>query len=281
MFTLPQLVPLSFSLLATLSWGISDFVGGYGSRRTNPFLLTTFTHVGGATLMLLLAWLTHATTPTRSAVAWSIAAGVSGGISLAIFYKALSMGSMGLIAPVAALIGAAIPTLAGIYAEGVPGAVPIAGFVLAGIGIWLISRHEGDQGRPAGLGLAALSGIGFAGFFLFIKQAGDVSALWAAGVSRLASLLATGTIVLATRQLRPLTRAGILLGLFAGVVDSTGSALFVRASQTGRLDAAVVISSLYPAVTVLLARFLLEEHFSRWKLAGLVAAVLAVPMISC
>jgi drug/metabolite transporter (DMT)-like permease len=281
MFALAQLGPLAFSLLATLSWGVSDFVGGYGSRRTNPFLLTTFTHVGGATLMLSLAWLLHAPIPGRAAVVWSIAAGVSGGISLAIFYKALSMGSMGLIAPVAALIGAAIPTLAGIYSDGLPGIVPIAGFALAGLGIWLISRNEGDLGRPAGLGLAAISGVGFAGFFLFMKQAGDVSALWAAGVSRLASLMATGTIVLSTRQFRPLTQAGILLGLFAGLVDSTGSAMFVRASQTGRLDSAVVISSLYPAVTVLLARFLLGEHFTRWKLAGLMAALLAVPMISC
>jgi len=86
--------------------------------------------------------------------------------------------------------------------------------------------------------------------------------------------------ILATRQFRPLAKAGIGLGILAGALDSTGSAVFVRASQAGRLDAAVVISSLYPAVTVLLARFLLDEHLSRWRMVGLVAALLAVSLIA-
>jgi drug/metabolite transporter (DMT)-like permease len=74
--------------------------------------------------------------------------------------------------------------------------------------------------------------------------------------------------------------AGIGLGILAGMLDSSGSALFAKASQTGRLDTAVVISSLYPAITVLLARLVLHEHFSRWKVVGLTAALLAVPMIA-
>ena len=119
-----------------------------------------------------------------------------------------------------------------------------------------------------------------AGFFLCMREAGEISILWAAGFSRLASLLATGTFVLATRQFQPVLRAGISLGILAGMLDSTGSAMFVRASQTGRLDAAVVISSLYPAVTVLLARFLLDEHVSHWRAVGLLAALLAVPLIA-
>lgn len=275
-----QIAPLVFSLLATLTWGTSDFTGGYASRRSNAFLVTTITHVSGAALMLGLAIILHSPFPSQRGIAWSMAAGLLGGSALAIFYKALSIGKMGLTAPVAALLGAAIPTLVGIFRDGFPGGITFVGFVLAGIGIWLISRVEGNGGRPEGLGLALLSGLGFAGFFLCMREAGDISPIWAAGFARVASLLATGVIVLATRQFQPLARAGIGLGILAGVLDSTGSAMFVRASQTGRLDAAVVISSLYPAITVLLARFVINEHVSRWRMIGLVAALLAVPMIA-
>jgi len=280
MFLNAQLAPLAFSLLATLTWGMSDFTGGYASRRTNAFLLTTITHVSGAVLMFGLAVLLHSPFPSQHGIAWAMAAGFLGGSALAIFYKALSVGKMGLTAPVAALVGAAVPTIVGIFQDGWPGRFTIMGFVLAGIGIWLIARVENGGGRPKGLGLALISGLGFAGFFLCIRQAGDISALWAAAFSRLASLLATGMFILATRQFRPLAKAGIGLGILAGALDSTGSAVFVRASQAGRLDAAVVISSLYPAVTVLLARFLLDEHLSRWRMVGLVAALLAVSLIA-
>lgn len=275
-----QLGPLAASLLATATWGMSDFTGGYASRRTNAYLLTTITHISGAALMLGLACLLHSPFPSARGIGWSMAAGFLGGSALALFYKALAVGKMGLTAPVSALLGAAVPTLVGIFRDGVPGKLTIVGFLMAGIGIWLIARVEDGGGRPEGLGLAVLSGLGFAGFFLCMREAGEISMFWAAGFSRVASLLATGTFVLATRQFTPVLRAGIGLGILAGVLDSTGSAMFVRASQTGRLDAAVVISSLYPAVTVLLARFLLDEHVSRWRAVGLLAALLAVPLIA-
>jgi len=280
MFMNAQLVPLASSLLATLTWGMSDFTGGYASRRTNAVLLTTITHLSGAALMLGLAVALHSPFPTPRAIAWAMAAGFLGGSALAVFYKALAVGKMGLTAPVAALVGAAVPTVVGIFQDGWPGRLTVLGFILAGVGIWLIARLEDGGGRPEGLGLAVISGLGFAGFFLCIRQAGDISMLWAAAFSRFASLIATGSFVLATRQFRPLVKAGIGLGVLAGVLDSTGSAMFVRASQSGRLDVAVVISSLYPAVTVLLARFLLAEHVSRWRMVGLVAALLAVPLIA-
>jgi len=95
-----------------------------------------------------------------------------------------------------------------------------------------------------------------------------------------ASFTLTGLIVLIGHSIREIDRRGISLGVFAGCLDIIGSVLFIRASQTGRLDAAVVLSSLYPAVTVLLARFILREHFTRWKALGMVAALLAVPMIA-
>jgi drug/metabolite transporter (DMT)-like permease len=275
-----QIAPAALSLAATCAWGFSDFLGGFASRRANAFLLTTITHISGTALMLLLAFAFHSPFPVRGARLWAMAAGVLAGASLAIFYRALAAGNMGLTAPIGAVLGAWIPTIVDMLIEGKPGPLRIAGFVMAGIGIWLISRSEGSQGRPHGLGMAVLAGIGFAGYFLCVRQAGNSSVFWIAATSRATSFVTTAIMVLAMRQYRPMDLKGVVWGVVTGFLDISGSAFFIRASQAGRLDTAVVISSLYPAITVLLARIVLKEHFSRWKLAGMLAALIAVPMIA-
>ena len=278
--TLPSLsAPTAFSMAAVVAWGTSDFTGGYAARRANAFLITAIAHISGLFLMAGVALAIHSPFPSRTAVAWALVAGLSGGGALAIFYRALAMGRMGLTAPVAALLGAAIPTVFGMFREGLPQAAQVTGFVLAAAGIWLISRTE-DDSPPEGIGIAALAGIGFAGFYLCIKQAGDGSAYWLAATSKISSFTLTGMIVLLGRGTREIDLRGSALGVLAGCLDIIGSVLFIRASQTGRLDAAVVLSSLYPAITVLLARLILKEHFTRWKALGMFAALLAVPMIA-
>ncbi len=274
-----QLAP-ALALSATCAWGLSDFIGGFASRRANAFLLTTITHVSGTTLMMLLAVQTHAEFPSRHSTTWAAVAGVIGGVALAVFYRALALGNMGLTAPVAAVLGAAIPAIFGVVTEGMPGVVPLSGFLLAGTGIWLISRSEGASGTPRGIAGALLAGLGFAGYYLSIHAAGDANIFWLAGISRAISFAVNGAIVLAAAQFRPMDRRGALLAIGAGLLDSSGTALFIRSSQLGRLDVAVVISSLYPVITVLLARIFLKEHFSRWRMAGMVAALVAVPMIA-
>jgi drug/metabolite transporter (DMT)-like permease len=273
-----QFLPASFSLGAVFVWGTSDFLGGYAARRSNAFVFTTIVHLSGLILMLGIAVAGHSPFPSQRGVAWTLAAGLSGGAGLAIFYRALASGRMGLTAPVAAVLSAAIPTIFGVFTEGVPHTVQVAGFVLAATGIWLISRPE-DGSRPEGIGAAVFAGICFAGYYLFTKQAGDNSAVWLAAMSRAASFTVTAAIVLLGRNYQ-ITREGIGIGVVAGVLDISGSVMFIRAAQTGRLDAAVVISSLYPAITVLLARLFLKEHFTRWKLVGMFAALLAVPLIA-
>jgi drug/metabolite transporter (DMT)-like permease len=261
-------------------WGASDFLGGVGARRANAFVFTLLVHISGALLMGSVALLVGATFPNRTNVLWAFAAGSIGGVALALFYRALASGNMGLTAPVAAVLGAGIPTMVTSFTVGLPGYRQIFGFVLAILGVWLISRSEGDSARPEGLGLAILSGIGFAGFYLCINQARVDSALWLAVISRCGSLLVTAAVVLLGRNLVAVARPAIMLAVSAGMLDTTGSALFVRATQTGRLDEAVVLSSLYPAITVLLARIFLHEHFSRSKTLGMLAAIAAVPMIA-
>ncbi len=272
-------MPASFALASVFAWGASDFLGGFASRRANAFLLTAIAHLSALVFMASIAIATHAPFPGRTAVLWALAGGISGGGALAIFYRALATGRMGLTAPVAAVLGAAIPVAFGMAHEGLPHTAQIAGFVLAVIGIWLISRSE-DGSRPEGIGMAALAGIGFAGFYLCVRQAGDSSALWVAAVAKISSFALTAILVLLGPGIRQINRRGIAIGIVAGCLDITGSVLYIRASQTGRLDVAVVLSSLYPAVTVLLARFILHEHFTRWKAVGMFAALAAVPMIA-
>ncbi|HKB97150.1 MAG TPA: DMT family transporter [Terriglobales bacterium] len=275
-----QYIPAAYSLTAVGVWGASDFLGGVGARRANAFLFTAIVHVSGMVAVGAFALMTHAPFPGNASLVWSLLAGSVGGIALALFYRSLASGNMGLIAPVAAVLGAAIPTILTAFAEGFPGYRHVFGFILAGIGVWLISRSEAGAGRPEGIGMAVLAGIGFAGFYLCIHKAGDASALWIATCSRSASLLVTSAFVLFGRHLRTVPTPVLGIAVVAGILDITGSAVFIRAAQIGRLDDAVVLSSLYPAVTVLLARIFLREHFSRARTIGMVAALAAVPMIA-
>jgi drug/metabolite transporter (DMT)-like permease len=262
------------------SWGFSDFLGGYATRRANAFLFAFLVNVSGFIAVFISAGGTHATLPPLHAIVWAMAAGASGGASLALFYKALSAGNMGVTAPLAAVLSAAIPTVFAIFIQGMPGYLRMAGFALAVIGLWLITREEQGTGAPRGIGLAIAAGLGFAGFYICAKQAGNESALWIATFSRVSGLLVTGGVVLILRPFREITKVGFAWALLAGCMDSLGTIFYVRATQTGRLDEAVVISSLYPAITVLLAALLLRERFPRWRFVGLLAALASVPLIA-
>jgi len=282
--SLIQIGPVACSVTAVFLWGAADFAGGCGSRRADAFVVTAFSHICAFALMLSVALAQHGAFPNRAGVAWALIAGAVGGFSLAIFYRALASGQMGLSAPIGALLGAAIPTLVDIALEGAPSRWSVGGFVLAVVAIWLITRPEAsgendEAGHPKGVAMAALAGVGFAGFYLCIHQATG-SPIWIATVSRLGSFTATAIAVIATRPPLALDRPAASYGALAGIFDIIASSLFIYASQHGRLDEAVVITSLYPAVTVLLARLVLNEHFSRWKFVGLLAALAAVPLIA-
>jgi drug/metabolite transporter (DMT)-like permease len=274
-----QIASAAYALGAVCTWGVSDFLGGYTARRFQAFFLAALGHASGTVLMIAIALAAHEPFPAQSQLIWAAAAGVVAGISLALFYNALSQGNMGIAAPVTAVLSAGIPTVFGILHEGFPGVLPCGGFALALVGIWLVSRPAGG-GRPKGLALAVVAGLGFALFFIFIKQSGSGSAFWIAAIARAASFAVTGTVTLAGRKFCPFYKGGVWLGLLAGCIDVSGTAFFVKASQTGRLDRAVVLSSLYPAITVFLARIFLHEKFTFWKAIGVFAALAAIPLIA-
>ncbi len=284
-------LPVAFSLTAVAVWGASDFLGGVGARRANVFLFTSIVHLSGMVLAGALALAIGSPFPSTNSLRWALCAGAVGGSALAIFYRSLAQGQMGLIAPVAAVLSAAIPALVTAFSEGLPHRRQLLGFLLAGVGVWLISRTEQTSGasdgktrqsesRPKGLGMAVLAGCGFAGFYLCIHRAGDGSALWLSICSRLASFIVTIVVVIFGRQFRTVSRSIVGIAVAAGILDISGSVVFVRASQLGRLDSAVFLSSLYPVVTVILARVFLHEHFSRSRTVGMFAALAAVPLIA-
>jgi len=268
-----------YALGTVCCWGVSDFLGGYTSRRFNSFFLALLGHAGGFSMVFAIAAGNHLPLPATRSMIYAMIAGVSGGTALALFYRALAQGNMGLTGPISTVIGAAVPAVFGIWMEGRPRPLALAGFALALIGIWLISRPD-EAAPPQGLGLAIAAGFGFAGFYIFMKAAGEGAAWWLAACSRGASLVATAVITFAGRKFRPFYPAGALIGVFAGCLDVTGTVLFVRAAQTGRLDTTVVLTSLYPVITILLARAVLKERFTPLKTAGMAAAVAAVPMIA-
>lgn len=275
----PNYLSAAFSLATILCWGSADFIGGMAAKTTDSFLVAALAHASGFAVMSSAALLARASFPSAGAIMWALAAGASGGVALAIFYRALASGHMGLNAPVAALLAAVIPVAFAFTVEGIPHPVQVAGFVLAGLGIWFISKPDHLTGRPKGLGLAVVAGLGFAGFFLCINQTGDSSALWSAAFSRCTALLLVAVILAVKRARSPVATRFAWLGLLAGVLDVSGTAFFIRADQTGRLDASVVLCSLYPMITVLLAICFLKERFTRVKLAGIAAAIAAVPLI--
>ncbi len=276
----PNLVSTGFSLASIVTWGSADFLGGYAAQRADAFLVTALAHGSGLVFVTAVALLQHAPFPNHVSVLWALAGGLSGGISLAVFYRALSSGQMGLNAPVAAVLGASIPVAVGFALEGLPHALQIAGFLLAGLGIWFICKPDHLTGPPEGMGLAILAGFGFAGFFLFMRQTGNSSAVWVASISKIASLTLVGIIVAVKAMSGRLQRGRTGIAVLAGVLDVMGTVFYVCASQTGRLDVSVVLCSLYPMVTVLLAGIFLKERFTTLRLTGMAAALLAMPLIT-
>ncbi len=207
-------------------------------------------------------------------------AGISGAFGIAALYKALAIGRMGIVAPVASVITGILPVLVGIRTEGMPDPLQLAGFGLALVSIWLVARPDGEIDSHRGLGLAVLAGVLFGLFLVAGKQAGHHGVFWPLVAARTASTLLMLTIVaFSPRDLRPL-RAALVPILISGLLDSAANAMFIAATRHGRLDVAAVLSSLYPASTVILARVLLKERLSATQNAGIVGALLSVALIS-
>jgi drug/metabolite transporter (DMT)-like permease len=273
------LATVLFGLAASLCWGSGDFSGGLASRRTNTASVVLVAYTVGFVLLVGLALIWREAFPSPQDLLWGALAGVAGAFGLLAFYSALSLGQMGIAAPVSAILTATLPVLFSTFTEGLPTPLQLGGFVLALLAVGLISRSEGAKGAPKGLGLAMLAGLGFGLFFILISRVSPGATFWPLAMARLTSVVILFPLMLIRRQGLPKLKAAPLI-MLAGVLDAVGNAFFVLAAHSGRLDVASVLSALYPAATVILAAFLLRERVSRIQGCGIVIAMIAVPMIS-
>ena len=262
---------------AAASWGAGDYAGGLATRRASVWRVVLVSQAVGVVLTVVLALALRESLPARRDLLWGVGAGLSGALGIVGLYSALAAGQMGVAAPITAVVGAVLPVLVGVATEGLPGPLAFAGVALALPGIVLLSRPHG-RASPRALGLALLSGVGFGGFFVMVDVASRESIAWPLLAARVATLGAVALVALARREARGPTPWG--LAALAGAGDTAGNAFFALATVLGRLDAAAVLASLYPAFTVVLARVLLKEHLTRGQVAGMALTLAAIGLIA-
>ena len=274
------LVTVIFGLAASLCWGSGDFSGGLASRRASPSNVVLAAYAAGFFLLFALALIWKEPFPALADIIWGGVAGVAGVLGLLAFYSALSTGKMGIAAPVSAVLTASLPVIFSAFTAGLPTPVQLAGFVLALLALWLISRPQHTTEPAQGIGLALLAGCGFGCFFILISRVNPAATFWPLAVARLTSVLVLLIV-------RPLRGEPVLSGMkiaplmvSAGILDAIGNAFFVLAAHSGRLDIAAILSSLYPAATVILAAIVLRERATRIQAIGIVLVLLAIPLIS-
>lgn len=274
------LATVFFGLAASLCWGSGDFSGGLASRRSNASTVVMVAYTVGFVLLVALALIWNEPYPSFMDIIWGGLAGLAGAIGLIAFYTALATGRMGIAAPVSAILTAALPVIFSVFTEGLPSPLQLGGFALALLAIGLISRPERVKGRPEGIGLALLAGCGFGCFFILISRVSQAEVFWPLAVARCTSVLFLLLVMLIRRQ-PALPRMNVIpLILLAGTLDAIGNVFFVLAAHSGRLDVASVLSSLYPAATVVLAAILLRERVTRVQAVAILLALIAVPLIS-
>jgi drug/metabolite transporter (DMT)-like permease len=283
------------ALAAAVLWGGGDFSGGMGVKRAGGTMAAALrvillSHSVSLGILLLLAWWRGDPFPHGAAVAWGLGAGVTAGVALACFYVALSKGAMGASAALSGLLAAAIPAAVSAGAEGSPGILKLAGFVVAGLAIWLIAAGPNPEAQPADKGtiwLAVVGGVGFGVYFVALKFAGSAGVIWPLAISRMGSLTVCSLLIggMALRSSAGAVRVRmtrLVVGWAMGglVMDTSGNLLFIAATRAGRLDVAAVLASLYPASTILLAAWMLRERPTRRQGLGMAVAAAAVVMIT-
>jgi len=238
-------------------------------------------YIVGLLALVIVAVARFEMLPQPADLLWGALAGLLGLVGLGFLLRGFATGRMGIVAPVSAVLATAIPVIFAALTEGLPRELQLLGFGLALVGIWLLSRPERlGGGRPTGLGMALLAGLGFGAFFTALGQIGESAVFWPLVAGRLAACVLMLAFALATR--RPIIPPRSPLGLLAlaGVLDVGGNLFFLLAIQSGRLDVAAVLGSLYPAVTAILAWLVAREHIARLQMIGVIVAILAIVLIT-
>ncbi len=273
---------VALALAASVCWGAGDFLGGLASRRASVLTVVALSlgvGLAGVSIVLLAS---GDPAPGPGSVAAAMGAGAAGALGIACLYRGMAIGAMGVVAPISG-VAAIVPFSVGLLEGERPSGVQLAGVVAALVGIALVSREPGRPagGRAAGVGLALVAASGFGLYFTLTDIAADAAgAPWTVFVSR---ATATALAVVAALALRaPLRVSGRLVPVVVavGLFDVGANVLFSLATTRGLVSVVAVLASLYPVVTVVLARVVLKERATAAQRAGAGAAIGGAALIS-
>jgi uncharacterized membrane protein len=278
-------VAVLLSLLAAASYGLGDFVGGVSSKRASPWAVALLAQVGGATLVFLLVLVVPGTV-TASDLAWSVVGGLGNGFGTAFLYRGLSSGRMGVVAPVSGVGAAVLPVAVAVLTGERPSLLVWTGILVALPAIWLVAREPatGPAGLGGGLGAGlvdgVLAGVGFGSLFVALAQIPEEAGLLPLALNQAVAGLAIVAVATVLRVSWVPRERHALGGLVSGVLGALATGAFMVATQSGYLTVTAVITSLYPAVTVMLAASMLREHVHRAQAIGLGLCAVAVSLVA-
>lgn len=271
-----------YGLASALIWGAGDFSGGLATKRNSVYSVVLIGHAIGLALFILLALLFGEPFSIVQDLLWGVFAGLGGMMGVLLFYSSLARSSMGVVAPIAAVSTVILPTVIGVLRDGLPAFTTLIGFFLALIAIWFLAGG-GEMSTVSwrDLLLPALAGVGFALFIVFIDRVSDGAVFWPLAAARVASVSTLSLFVLLRSKKSQKVAASDLPAIIgSGVFDAGGNTFLALATQAGRLDIASMLSSLYPASTVLLARIFLGERLTKMQLFGVLLALIALILVA-
>jgi drug/metabolite transporter (DMT)-like permease len=273
------------ALTAAAAYGAGDFLGGIATRRAPATAVVLWSHIVGFGLLLAAAPLVGGV-PDPRALAVGAGAGLIGAAGVTLLYQALSLGNMSVVAPVAALLSAVVPVVAGIGSGERPTTAAVGGIGLALVAITLVSRENPDRAEPSAarralpLMLALAAGLAFGLFFVAVDLAGTNVGIWPLVAARAASITAFSSLSLVGLTAASRPRAAIGPAIGAGVLDASANVCYLLALSHGLLSVVAVLTALYPIGTVVLARYLLGERMTSSQHAGLGCAALAAVLVA-
>jgi drug/metabolite transporter (DMT)-like permease len=272
------------ALASAILYGVSDFVGGVASRRLSvwPVGLLACTGAFAGSIVVALA---EPGDPTGGDLAWGLLAGIGSGSGTAFLYRGLASGRMGVVAPVSAVGAVLLPLVVGVLAGERPAPVAWVGIVVALPGIWLVSREEGPvdgspDARGNGLLDGVLAGVGFGMLFAALGQVPAGAGYWPLVANQGSSVVSMALVAVLVGANPLPRRKAEAWGLVPGVLATLAVLFFILATHHGLLSLAAVITSLYPAFTVLLAIVVLREHVHRAQAVGLALCALTIACVS-
>jgi drug/metabolite transporter (DMT)-like permease len=278
------LVAVLLGLIVALSYGAGDFVGGLASRRSRPVAVVLASQFVGLVL-LAATLLVPGQDPGADDLVRGLAAGAMGVVGVLLLYRGLAVGAMVVVAPITAVGSALVPLAWGLATGERPGALALAGAVLAMVAVGLVAtpsgeRDEAPEGFAREVALALVAGAAFGGVFVLLGDTSSASGLWPVAAARVASVSLAAVAVLVTRTPLQYPRGSRRLVVLAGIFDAGANAAFVIAAREGLLSLVAPVSALYPAATVALAAVFLHERTSSRQRVGLALAVVAVVSIA-